>query len=170
MECNFDFSTAVSSMSSDRFWELAYALRDLSSVAPGSVAERAGEIESTLRDLSLSDDELRLQIRLGKFTAASARGTLETGLTTMREIVRTHGMPGGADGSREVSLLLRYVIETWGNLNYRVNQSATNTRLPEFDALPQARRVEIMSSPLSFMRWLLHSSTDWLAFMSPSDS
>ncbi len=147
-----------------RFTDLSEVATRLRNAAPGSVGERSGEIGAAVEGLWMSDQHLRSYIDEGILTPAAARGTLETGLATMRDIVRIHGVPEGYDVPRNAPALLRFVIEMWETFNWDVNLP-TDTHLPEFDALPRARRVEIMSTPLGLLQWLRHSNVDWLDLM-----
>ena len=142
-----------------RFTDLREAATRLRNAAPGSVGDRAGEIGAAVEDLSASDRHLRSYIDEGLLTSAAARDTLHTGSATMHDIVRIHGVPAGNDIPRTASALLRFVIEMWEA--YKWDTGRGKKCFGEFDALPQARRVEIMSTPLRFMEWLKNSRADW---------
>ena len=143
-----------------RFTDLSEIATRLRNAAPGSVGDRAGEIGAAVENLWQSDLHLRSYIDDGLLTPAAGQGSLEAGLATMRDIVRTHGIPEGYNVPHDEPFLLRFVIEMWETFKFDVSRGG-NSHLAELDALPQARRFEIVSTPLKFVEWLKHSRADW---------
>ncbi len=135
----------------------ASRLRD---ATPGVVGQRAGRIAELAAQMWYADLALRGFVSDGLLSPEAARGSIEAGLTAVDTVLRRHGTPEGFRVSLDNPSVLRFVFEMWDTIAWNVNQGYA-CNLPELDALAQAQRVEVVSTPLRFLEWLVNSAADW---------
>ncbi len=148
-----------------RLQRSALKLRD---AAPGVVGERAGGIAQEAECLWYADLALRGFVSDGLLSPEAARGSIDSGLTTVGTILRRHGIPQGYATPPDAPSLLRFAIEIWDSIRWNAIRGYPSY-LPELNGLAQTEQIRIMSSPLRFLEWLSRSATDWSALLDSAE-